>query len=194
MEYRNVTTPQELLEFMDIIEYGYSVNGKKYGYFNEEEFELHINEWKLSSPENLLQTKIGHCYDQVELERDWFKKHGYKFHTYFTIFLYSDKYTSHTFLIYEDNDKYYYFEHSWGIMKGIYEFNSLSEAYCFVIKKHLESNNPDLEDIDNLILREYKDIKYNIGFEKFINDIIDLGVVVDIDDVLTEYKMEIVNE
>ena len=37
--------------------------------------------YKLQSPDEVLKNKIGVCWDQVELERYWFKKHGYEIKT-----------------------------------------------------------------------------------------------------------------
>jgi len=193
MEYKDVKTPQELLEFMDIIEYGYLANGNKYNYKDEDAFEAHIDEWRLSSPQQLLENKIGHCFDQVELERDWFAKNNYKFKAYFIFFYNCDDktYSNHTFLIYEDNNKYYYFEHSWGDMKGIYEFDSLSETFNYVALKNLQADKPLVEDIKKLTIIEYGKPEYNVDYETFTANILKNGREIDISEAKNKYQHEV---
>ena len=72
-----IKTPEELLTFMDCINYGFTdKDGINY---TDEQFEENVfDKWYLSSPERLLKVKYGHCFDQVELEREWFTKKNYK--------------------------------------------------------------------------------------------------------------------
>lgn len=187
-EYQNIKTPAELLKYMDNIQYGFTdKEGKNYGSWNEEEFEKEVfNKWFLSSPERLIKVKHGHCYDQVELERDWFIKHGYKVHTYYMMFLlpYENPYTTHTFLIYEKDNKYYYFEHSDYYHRGIYEFKSLNEALTFCRSNHLKSNkaqnNMTTEEMSSLKIFSYPKPKYNLKMNEFIDYILDNGQEIDL--------------
>ena len=55
-------------------------NEKIYGPWNNQEFQQGCQtNWRLSSPERLIKVRYGHCFDQVELERDWFNNHNYNF-------------------------------------------------------------------------------------------------------------------
>ena len=175
---KNINTPEELLEYMDIINYGFTFNNKIY---LDKDFENNILKWKLSSPERLLKEKYGHCFDQVELEREWFTKHNYKVYTFYIMFLlpYENPYTTHTFLVYEDNNKYYHFEHSDYYNRGIHEYNTLDELLDSEINNHLKSNQKDnkmtKEEINSLVIYEYQKPPYNIGFLDFINNILNNG-------------------
>ena len=72
----------------------------------------------------MLKYKIGHCWDQVELERAWFKKHNYEYKTLF-IYFESDlaPYICHTYLVYNDkkNNTWNWFEHADENNKGIHK-------------------------------------------------------------------------
>lgn len=66
------------------LRYGFvDENLKLYGSWNMQEFqECSKTKWHLSSPERLIKVKYGNCFDQVELERVWFKNHNYNFKTF----------------------------------------------------------------------------------------------------------------
>ncbi len=180
---KDCKTPEELLKFMDLINYGF-VDEKNIVY-QDEEFEKNVfSKWELSSPERLLKVKYGHCFDQVEFEREWFTKHNYKIHTYFMIFLlpYENPFSTHTFLVYEDNNKYYLFEHADYHHRGIKEFNTLEELLSKVRKYQIEYNLKDQEmtekEINSLVIFEYQKPKYNINMLSFINNILDKGKII----------------
>lgn len=183
MEYEEVKNPRELLEFMNNIEYGFvDNNGNKYGSWNEDEFEKNVlTKWRLSSPENLIKVNYGHCFDQVELERDWFTKNNYNFKTYYMMFQfdYPNDYSTHTFLVYEENNKWYIFEHSDYFERGIKEFNTLEESLKYKLLKHVEYNRKynkiGKEELAHLHLYEYKQPPYNIDFNEFIDNILENG-------------------
>lgn len=107
MNYEKIKTPEELMEYMDKnILYGFYdyKNHKKY-YGNDKNFNFLVNNfWTLSSPTDLQKYNIGHCFDQVELERDFFTKNNYKYKTFFIWFKCSrpNSYPTHTFLVYQD--------------------------------------------------------------------------------------------
>lgn len=194
-DYENIKTPQELLTYMDNINYGFTDStGNNYGSWDEKKFEENVfKKWTLSSPERLIKVKHGHCFDQVELERDWFTKHNYIIHTYYIMFVlpYENPYTTHTFLIYEENSKYYYFEHSDYYNRGIIEFDSLEEALLYRQRKQISSNkeqhNMTEEEISSLKIFEYSKPPYGITMDDFITLILKTGQEID----LTPY---IINE
>lgn len=176
MRFEEIKTPEELLEFMDVIKYGFeTLDGKKC--IEESDFEKNILNWTLSSPERLLSVKLGHCFDQVELERDWFFKNNYNIKTYFMIFLMEEKnnYPTHTFLTYEKNNKWYLFEHADYYNRGIHEFNSLEELLESAKKRQIKYANVSDDIKEKLTIFEYDKPEYNIGFIDFINRIVEEG-------------------
>jgi hypothetical protein len=157
----NIKSPRELLEFMDKnINYGFvGKNGKKYLDPYSPEWNDWYNECFVQTGEEILKSKIGTCWDQVELEREWFFKHNYKFKTYFICFDIEENHSTHTFLVYEDNNKYYWFENSWAKYRGIHEYNSIDELLESIISKFVLDHN-EVSSSAELYL-----YKYNIPFK-----------------------------
>ena len=142
MDYNSIKTPKELLKFMsNNISYGYfGKNGKIYNFDDEDFNKKWKDEYILESSEDVLKNKIGTCWDQVEFERDWFSKHNYEFKTIYhqVILNYDNPYPTHTFLVYKENDKWYWFENAWDDQKGIHEFNTFDELLKFEYQKYLK--------------------------------------------------------
>ncbi len=179
IKYEDVTTPEELLKFMDQIEYGFVTPDHQRIIGNGKDFDKNILSWTLSSPEKLLETKLGHCFDQVEIERDWFTKHNYIFKTYFLIFSlpYENGGPTHTFLVYEKNNKFYHFEHADALNKGLHEFNNLEELLNDAYQKQLNYASSFLneEELKTLSIYEYQNPPYDIDFVSYINYLVTNG-------------------
>lgn len=100
---------------------------------NDELYEKIIFKYYyLQTPQELLKNGAGICFDQVELEKYWFKNHGYKTYSYFCDF------HNHSFLIYEDNKKFYLFERTYKELNGIHKENSLEEVLKYYTKMQLK--------------------------------------------------------
>ena len=179
MEYKNIKTPKELYEFMSKnITYGYLGKNNKIYHFGDKNFnDDWTSEYILETYDDVLNTKVGNCWDQVELEREWFSKHNYEFKTYYhqVILDYQNPYPTHTFLVYKENDKYYWFENAWDDMKGIHEFNTLEELLDFEYKENLKlliQYNIKNNEIDKISYFEYDKPKNNISSEEFVNYVV----------------------
>lgn len=124
---------KDFLVFLNTsIEYGFvDMYGKVY-----KQSELDSKEWiknyRLQINDRLLQTKIGHCWDFVELERFYFDYHKIKNETYFIRD--SNVSITHTFLIYYIGTHVYYIESAWFKHKGIYEFDTKNQCLDYVKK------------------------------------------------------------
>lgn len=136
---------EEIMNIMNDIEYGFKDD--KGNNIIETDIEKWDNEFDkfyfLQTPEELLDSKCGVCWEQVELERKMFKDAGYDIKTYF-IYSYNvenNQAPSHTFLVYEKDTKYYWFEHSWFDYKGIHEYDKLKNLLLDIKSKFLKSNN-----------------------------------------------------
>ena len=139
---------KDIMKIMDSISYGFKdKNGND---VSEKDF---ASLYYLQTPEELLQSKCGVCWDQVELERALFLKANMNIKTYFIFMVINDKLPSHTFLTYKENDKYYWFEHSWQSHKGIHEYDSeplmLKDIKSLFIKEYGQN-------YDSLYLYEYQ--------------------------------------
>ena len=155
----------------NVMEFLNSLEGIEYGWMDIEK-NTHINTDKgykknyiLSSPEEVVKNSLGTCFDLVELERSYFKSIGAKFNTYFMIYYESKKMFTHTFVVYEENEKFYWFEYSWANNKGIHEYLSLYDLLTDVREKFKKNNNLKFMDLDYLCVYKYKKPKYHIGLK-----------------------------
>lgn len=154
----------EIMKIMENITYGFKNS------VGENILDINPN-WDFSfyylqTPDELIRTKCGVCFDQVELERKLFKEKNINFKTYFIYISDGDMMPSHTFLVYKDNDTYCWFEHSWGMHKGIHKYKSELELLLDVKKKFFLSHSYVSEDA-NLFVYEYAKPKSHISCTEF---------------------------
>ena len=176
MHFDKIASPQELLNFMsENIKYGFiGKNGKRY--LNQDSKDW-FKECLVQTGNQVLETKIGTCWDQVELERLWFEKNNYEIKTIFIIFEvnYENDFPTHTFLLYKKNDKWYWFENAFEDFRGIHEFESVKDAIDFVKSKHLEyaikSNIAKQEDKDLIVTYDYSKLIKALNVEDYLNHV-----------------------
>jgi hypothetical protein len=115
--------PEEILKITSKIEYS----------------DLPDDEHIIRSPKELLSGEKGTCYDVVELERMLFK--GYKFKTFFAYAgLPVNDNRTHTFLVFENGGKWYWFESTWVTNRGVHgPFENIKRAVAMV-RKQLEKD------------------------------------------------------
>lgn len=128
----------ELIKRLNSYDYGFvKKNGEKVKgmkNFFEDYRSLSISEFE--------KYEIGVCWDYVHYEADWFKKHGYKYETFYIQVQDEDNdCPSHTYLVFylPGNNKPYYFESSWGKFQGIEKFNNITELHNTVKDRHIEN-------------------------------------------------------
>lgn len=133
---------EKIMQIMDTIEYGFpDSEGNNLRFTDPKKWDEEIDFYYLLTPEELLENKCGVCWDQVELERKLFNEENVNVKTYFIYAKDGNDLPCHTFLTYEKDSKYYWFEHSWGIYRGIHEYPTLEELLKDVKNKFLESHN-----------------------------------------------------
>lgn len=136
--YNDITTPEELLDFMN--------NNFSYGYVDKDDIKHNefasdwFDKFILQTQDDMLKSKVGCCFDAVELERSWFQTHGYEFKTIFEMVKldYPNNYPMHTFLVYKKNGFWYYFEWADFLNRGIYQFKTLNEALDYQFYNYLK--------------------------------------------------------
>ena len=152
MTKNRITNPVELSESMRDFKYGYvDINGKKHSTVDE----YYDNTYRLRSADQIQDDKIGICWDQVELERQYFELFEFDFKTYFIVYYDNPNYPTHTFLVYFLGDKVYWFENSWARYRGIHEYDDIASLICEV-KKLFVTDLAKSIDEDQLCLYEYK--------------------------------------
>lgn len=177
--YQKIKTPNELLMFMDKINYGYLSKSSKVYLNNDGDWYL---EYILESTSDILTTMTGNCFDQTELERDWFTKNNYYVETYFEMvnLNYKNAYPTHSFLIYKNNGNWYLFEHADYENKGIYEFTSKEELLIFQMNNYISYlktfNISDLE-LSKVILRKFERPKKHIDAKEYLDHVVSSEIV-----------------
>lgn len=156
----------EIMNLMKDIKYGWVDKNNKTHELVDETFS---DNYMLQSPNEVIKTKIGVCWDQVELERYFFEENDWKVKTYFLVYYDGDKCSTHTFLTFEKDNKYYWFEHAWEIFSGIHEYKSLKELLFDVRDKFIKYELNDGYTLCNLVLHEYRKPKYHITVQEFYN-------------------------
>ncbi len=165
----------EIMDLMKEIEYGWiDKNNNKHSIVDES----YSDNYTLQSPNEVIKNKIGVCWDQVELERYYFKGNDWNVKTYFLVHYDSNKCPTHTFLTFEKNNKYYWFEHSWERFRGIHEYKSLKDLLFDIRNKFIKYELDNDYVVENLVLHEYKKPKYHISVQEFYNHC-DYGTYID---------------
>lgn len=176
-EYKNINTPMELFEFMNQnISYGYLGRNDKIYYFGDKNFN---KDWEkfyiLQGVDDILNTKVGTCFDQVEFAREWFILHNYEIKVFFHMIVlsYSNSYPSHTFLIYKDkvDNNWCWFENAWYELKGIHKFSTVDELLKFEYNENLKllkDYNIKEEELNNFVIREISKPNRHISANDYI--------------------------
>jgi hypothetical protein len=168
---------QQIMELIGNIQYGWldKLNNKHYEVDN-----TYIDNYKLQSPKEVIRNSVGVCWDQVELERFYFKNNEMNIKTYFLVYYDNDRCPTHTFLTYEKNNKIYWFEHAWHKQSGIHEYNNLKDLLRDVRNNFIENELDNNFNKNNLCLFEYSKPEYGISAMTFYKHC-ESGVNVNID-------------
>ena len=156
----NYYSLEEVMNLLSDIKYGYMNNAGNVCY----SFDTFDDDYVLQSYKDMLKTKTGVCFDQVELERHYLYNRDI---TSYFICYYGGFLQSHTFLVVKENNKYIWFEHAWEKYKGIYEYNSLDELLNDVKNKFMNEYN--ILDKDKILLKSYSKPKSGINLSEFLN-------------------------
>ncbi len=162
-------TALDIMKKMDSIEYGFP-NKSGINLIDSDDFDINFSSfYYLQSPEDLISSKCGVCWDQVELERKLFSDANIDCDTYFIYIDDNENLPSHTFLTFKLNDKYFWFEHSWYDMRGIHEYKNLKILLNDVKSKFIDSrkNEINLTLNNNVFIYKYDKPKYHISCDEF---------------------------
>ncbi len=156
MNLNNLKTPEQVLEFMSRIRYGWIGIDNK---IRENTIRGIQKLYRTQSPEELLNTGYGICIDDVELERVLLSPH---YHT--KSFAIVSSIMFHSFLLLEKNGVYTYFEYSSYNNRGINHFLTEEEALEHALKNFMKSHN--IKNKSKLLLVEYPPIPPNTTFKE----------------------------
>lgn len=158
----------EIMDIMEQIEYGFcDENDLNMRFSNPKKWDDEFDDYYyLLRPEELLIKKCGVCWDQVELERYLFSNNNISNKTYFIYTDDNEDLPSHTFLTFQLNNKFFWFEHSWYDYKGIHEYTTLNQLLSDVKFKFIENNPIEIRN-NPTYLYEYEKPKDHITCSEF---------------------------
>lgn len=139
----SLNTPEELFNYMDRhIKYGFiDVEGNVF----IEKVPKFTDNYRVNTPDVTIEKGCGLCIDQVEVEKEFFKNKQIPFKEYLIGAIKNKKIYFHVFLIYEENENYCWFEHSYGEYNGIKKYDNLNECFrsvkdAFLARENLETD------------------------------------------------------
>ncbi len=154
---------QEIFNKNKDIKYGWTdKNGKVYEHIRE---GLPRN-FHFQSYEELEKSRVGICWETVELDKKYLLDANIPCKTYFFVIPNLNFYC-HSVLVFKENNKYYWLENSFKELTGIREYNNLQELFNDVMHNfnaitHIE--NPNLKQLK---IFEYNTPKFGIGCVQF---------------------------
>ncbi len=122
----------------------------------------------LQSPKQLLESKIGTCFDQVELERELISRLGVDCRTYFISYPDEDNDYAHTFIIYKDSQKYYWVENAWEKYRGLHVYDSKDDLFDDVLEKFIKTIPGG--EFKKVKLYLYEKPRSGISYTKFLSN------------------------
>lgn len=160
---------ENILNKMNDIKYGFVDNFLNIYPDNEKNWDISFqNKYYLQDPKQLLQTRYGVCWDQVELERYFLEQENIEYKSYFIINYDGQIFPTHTFIIAKDHKNYYWLEHSWEKYRGIHKYDNFNKCISDIYDKfnNMLKNKYNIDN-DDTIIYEYKKPKYNINAQEF---------------------------
>lgn len=132
--------------------------------------------YSLQSPNELINTKLGICWDMTELYRDYFEHMtNLKYETYYLFYDDGKGCPSHTILVFYKDNKVYWFEPMFQskncYYSGIHEYKNINELLKdfkktwlkFALINEIVSKN---YEENNILIYKYDKPKYHInGYE-----------------------------
>lgn len=129
-------------------------NNIKYGFLGTDN-KIHFDfnnqfEYKLQSPYQVYNNKVGVCWDQTFFEKYIFQNQFHKDCNVYFIITDNDDNTTHTFITYKENNNICYFENSYEKYRGIHIFKTEKDVIDFVVsnmKSDFKFNKYEIHDI-----------------------------------------------
>lgn len=170
VNYELIDSPEKLMEYMNDIQYGYITNkGKRVEGHDIDGMDF-FTTYSLQSPHQLIRSRLGVCWDQTELEREFFEKYiELPFNVYY-LECKNHNQSTHTVLVFFDRNKCYYFEHSWFSYRGIHEFKNEREFLNYIAKKQIEYSDKECDDkAKGIVIHIMERPRYGISCSEFMD-------------------------
>ena len=129
----------------------------------------------LQTAKSLLESKVGLCFDQVELERELITKLDVDCRTYFITYPDDKVDYGHSFLIYKDSKKYYWIENAWLQYRGLHVYDSKDDLFDDVLGKFVKTI--PLGDIRRIKMYMFDKPRAGINYSKYYSHCVNGRIV-----------------
>ena len=150
-------------EKMQTIEYGWLDKNNH----RQENFSGFSKNYLLQLPEQLASSKLGVCWDQVELERKLFADKNIVVRSFFFVYYGEKKCPTHTVITFERAGKIYWYEHAWAKSSGVHQYDDLKMALKAVQADFIDQELSDGYNPENLVIYEYDAPKKRLNCAEF---------------------------
>lgn len=137
-EKYGIKTPKDLMKYFEAnMKYGFVYRNKVFTDL-EPDFQANMDKlYKLRIGEDFLKNKYGVCWDFCECERSFFENANIEHRCFFieSFIKREEGGPTHTFALYRENGKWFWFEYSWQYYRGIHEYESVESALQDILKK-----------------------------------------------------------
>ena len=168
--FDELQTPEELMQFMSAnLKYGF-VNDDDKVFVTPDELRQMEQHYKIRLGDDLIKNGYGLCWDQAELQRLFFEKNNIPHECYFTANYNSQKRLgrTHTFLLYKDGDKTKWFEHAFGLQRGIHEYDSKQQALDEILCKLIQIAVKEGSEVARVEMFKYPKVTKSLTPSDFI--------------------------
>lgn len=159
--FEDINTPEELMDYMNKeIIYGWI---DELGNKHFDDLKGIRKNYKIKSLSYIIELKLGTCLEQAKLQKFFFDNNHIKNKIY--CFEYKENQNEqikvHPITIYNKDNKWYHFEHSFYNYRGIHEFDNIDNLLeSFSRKSFSNVKIIDIKEIDN--------IPDNLSIDEFI--------------------------
>lgn len=163
LNYKNIKSIIDLQATLNElkIKSGYKAKDGKIYQENEIVDEVWTNNYVLQTPNEVLKSKVGVCWDFVEIYREWAKENKIDYKTFFieynpTLIPNAWDYATHTILIYKSNNKLFWFDNAYQFPSKLNEYDNMEELIDDFVGKHAYSSSKALNEVEKYYLDVYQ--------------------------------------
>lgn len=162
--YSTIKTPNDLSRYMqENIEYKWmDQDGNLHDKITSDMYTT----YSMMSPQEVIYHSAGICVDQVGLERDWFSLQKYYYEVLCIQIFREDSAPGHSFLIYCDDNKWYWFENAWYTYCGIHCYDSRDSLISDIRSKFIDQNNILDSELEKLTIRPFPMYPIHSSYEQ----------------------------
>lgn len=158
---------QEFLKKMHCIRYGW-IDKEGNEYINKIVKNKFMTDYYLQSPKEVWKNEIGICWDQVEVEREFFEEHNIAHQSIFMFYDDGVKFPIHTFMLFKKDNKYGWIDNTYSDVKdSIRIYPSLKAAINDVTKEFIKENKLSVIG-EKVYYYVYEKPTYGLNFEGFV--------------------------